>query len=474
MSRSASLFDRIPRALLTPLGGPLAPTYWRVLERLYELEFEREPLYVTRAMALDHAEDVVIAAGPQVLDVVDVADAAAADDDVAAALGVEDERTERVVGARLLRRLERTGWFQYEYRAEIGEVLSFAPAATRILEVLVRVARDEQPVFQGYAHSIATLLQKESFAARPGVVLIEARRHTLDLVRELKILDRNIHGFVQRILADVGSASAVLEESFEVYRRAVMGNYHRLKTVDNLFKWRAGILLRLDDIERDSLSLASAARWMAEELQLDDVAAAARVAADLALLRAEFEKLPVLIDSIDTRNARFSGSTLRKLMYLLRHDRRIEGQLQLLLEKLGADDAPDVDVDVFRCELLGEGFLYAPPKRRARAERQKITRRGRAEVDAVKAQVAPRLLQRRNARPRIEELVALALAGRREAELDALPMNDDDDYVAAIFATAFGLDGASSYVVEPLGRQRVRRGRYTIPRARIVGGRRRR
>ncbi len=469
----AALFERVPGGFFAPLAGPSHALYWRLLEQLYVLEFEREPLYVSRAAATDYAALIAAAAGALVVDVdVDSDSLLSKNANDEANDGDDDGRPERALGLRMLRRLERAGWFVWEYRAGVGEVLAFSPPAARVLEALVRVARDEQPIFQGYAHSIATLLQRESFAARPGVVLVEARRHTLELVRELKILDRNIALFVQRILNDASDAAAVLDQSFEAYRKAVMGNYHRLKTVDNLFKWRAGVLLRLDEIERETLLLESAARWMKEELHLDDDAARLRVRDDLALLRAEFEKLPALIDSIDLRNARFSGSALRKLQYLLRHNRRIEGQLQLAIEHVGDDDAPAIDVDVYRCELLGDGFFYQPPKRREQATAQRVVRASDADKAAVRARVAATIVDVRSSRPRIEALVKHALHGRPEGELAELPLDDDQGYVDVIFAAAFGLDGRSPYRLEPRGQERVRKGRYAIPRARIIGRRR--
>ena len=121
----------------------------------------------------------------------------------------------------------------FQYRAGVGEIMSFHAYAARILQSLLAVARDEQPVFQGLVHSIATLLESTAFAQRPGVSLSEARRHTLELSRELKILERNIHLFVQRVLDDASTAAEVLEEGFDRYEHAVMANYHRLKTVDN-------------------------------------------------------------------------------------------------------------------------------------------------------------------------------------------------------------------------------------------------
>jgi hypothetical protein len=47
---------------------------------------------------------------------------------------------------------------------------------------LLKIARDKQPVFQGYVHSIAALLDARTFRQRPGVSLSEAKRHTANLV----------------------------------------------------------------------------------------------------------------------------------------------------------------------------------------------------------------------------------------------------------------------------------------------------
>jgi hypothetical protein len=126
-------------------------------------------------------------------------------------------------------RLERSGWIHFQYRAGQGEIMSFYPYAARILEALVRVARDEQPVFQGYVHAIAALLDPKAFAQWPGVSLAEAKRHTLEMLRELKILERNIHLLTQRLLDRADTAAGVLAEGIDRYEHAVMANYHRLK-----------------------------------------------------------------------------------------------------------------------------------------------------------------------------------------------------------------------------------------------------
>lgn len=105
------------------------------------------------------------------------------------------------------------------------------------------------------------MLEAKAFAQKPGVSLSEAKRHTLELLRELKILERNIHLLTQSVLDEAATASAVLEEGFDRYEHAVMANYHRLKTVDNVYRQRSAILERLDAIERDGTALQAAAEW---------------------------------------------------------------------------------------------------------------------------------------------------------------------------------------------------------------------
>lgn len=293
-------------------------------------------------------------------------------------------------------------------------------------------------------------------------------------MRELKILERNIYTFTQRLLDRVATAAAVLEEGLDRYRSAVLANYHRLKTIDNLYKWRGEIVHRLDALERDELTLAGATRWYADQDGVDAGEAARRVADDLRLLRAEFEALPALIDDIDERNARFSGVALRKLMYLLRHDRRMEGQLQLVVDRLARDEAPELELDVYACELLADGFLYTAPKKRPRPEPQPLRRRPRPDPASLAREVVARL-RRPYSRGRVEAFVEHLLGGRAQAAFAEAPLGTDEDYVRAIYMLAHGLDGRSRYRFEkvrgPSGAEpeaRVRRGPYRVPAGMLV------
>jgi len=466
-----ALFERVPRGLFGPLGDLYAELYWDLLAELYRHEFEREPFVVVRSTALDIADAVIRGSRSwnerrQDLEVLAREDAALSRErqgihgpvrsepsrsPSAPAFDPEaiDEATAiRALARRLVARLEDTGWMHFQYRSGTGEIMSFHPYAARILQTLLDVARDEQPVFQGLVHSIASLLEPKAFAQRPGVSLLEARRHTFELSRELKILERNIHLFIQRMLDDAATAADVLEEGFERYEHAVMANYHRLKTVDNVYRQRSAILQRLDAIERDDGALANASDWYAAQRGISAREGQLAVKGDLALLRSHFDAIPQLVDDIDTRNARFSGVALRKIRYFLRQDRRTEGQLQFIVDALAKDEAPELEFDAFRCELLAGNFLYTPPTARARPAPQRLVEQPTANREQIRQDAAGRV-RRIFARRRVDEFVLTVLDGRRSAPMSEVPVQDDQAYVRLLYLFSYGLDGTSTFRMQP-------------------------
>src|SRR5207302_7214678 len=98
-----------------------------------------------------------------------------------------------------------------------------------------------------------------------------------------KILERNIHLFTQRLLDEANTAAAVLAEGIDRYEHAVLANYHRLKTVDNVYRQRSAILERLRAIEQDEQALQNATDWYAAQSRSSLEEAKSAVAADLHL-----------------------------------------------------------------------------------------------------------------------------------------------------------------------------------------------
>ena len=475
------LFERIPRGLFGPLGDPYAELYWELLSTLYTCEFEREPFTVVRPVAIEIAENAIRSSSLWTEQRADLEELAREEvsleshEDRERGLepeGPDESTLVRALARRLTTRLERSGWIHFQYRSGQGEIMSFHPYAARILETLLRVARDEEPIFQGLVHSIAALLDPKAFAQRPGVSLTEAKRNTLELARELKILERNIHLFTQRLLDQANTAATILAEGIDRYEHAILANYHRLKTIDNVYRQRSAILDRLAAIERDEQALESAAEWYGMQHSMETARARAAVGADLHLLRSHFDAIPDLVSEIDARNARFSGVALRKLRYLLRQDRRTETQLEFIVGALACAEAPELEFDVYRCELLSDNFLYTPPTRRPKTEPQVLAVPAGIDREKVYQDAASRV-QRLFARRRVEEFVRQFLGARSSASLDELPVTDDRDYVRLLYVVGYGMDGSASFHFDP-DTGRLNQGPYGYPAGRLARSRKRR
>jgi hypothetical protein len=161
-------------------------------------------------------------------------------------------------------------------------------------------------------------------------------------------------------------------------------------------------------------------------------------------VRSQFDTVPALVDSIDTRNARFSGVALRRLRYLLHQDRRTEAQLEYLVEALaqGAAAEVDLDFDVFRCELLGRDLLdslYQPPQQRHETGPQLLETAPVTDPTEIRRKMGSKV-ERRFSRKRIEAFVAGLLRERREIAVADLPVTQDDEFVRLMFVAEYGLD----------------------------------
>ncbi|MGH9884519.1 MAG: Wadjet anti-phage system protein JetA family protein, partial [bacterium] len=336
-----------------------APLYWRILSRLYVMTFESDRLRVLKDDAVEVARAAWVehrlasaARGEDIPDVI-------ADDDptsgtpVSVVAASSEYDRDWVTARYLLSRCVRTGWVHLEFQREHNDdAVHFTPTAARTIDVWLREARDEQPPLQGYLLNIKTLLAHQAVTEKPSVAIVTANRVLRDFARELAVLSQDISRSIDRVLQEAATPQAVLHEALDRYGRRVSGNYHRIKTVENVHRVRAELVQRIDEISMDSNVLRAAAKDWAEREQaaIDD--GIAEMVATLGDMRDRLAFLPTLLRDLDDRNARFSGAAFRQLVYLLHQDAQLESKLESALRRLTAGSSDDrthaLSVEVYR------------------------------------------------------------------------------------------------------------------------------
>lgn len=490
--RISPLFQEISPSFFRPLTGRLATVYWAALETLYALDFEGEPFEITRETAIEQVAQLLeqtpeyLADPTALVKAIDegwpsdeASESASVESDASSATATaatdaeETEREARRLARSLLRRLELAGWFDYEYRqTSKGYVLNFRDYAARILHTLTQVAKQDQPIFEGLAQGIKAALSPQEVQEKPGVALYNAQRATKDLVREIKILSRNIHRYCDRVLKQCATPKDLLELQLDIYQKKVVdSSYHRFKTSDNVFKYRSFILAQLDALVEDPYLHAGAVQWVSRNQAVEYEEANSRVDEWAALIRSQLLSIHVLTDDLDRKNARYTAATLSRINYLLHQDHLLEGRLMDLIARV--QDLPESVAwafepafAAFQVQTVDPFSVYVPPRERSPMEVQgvpvsQVPEEGKhAMLRATRGK-----LQEQYSRARVYRLAEELLRDKSFVRAGELPLRNPLDLVGLVFLSYHGRDPRAPFEfrLDEEGRKRARIGAFDVP-----------
>ena len=448
MSAIPTLFEAIPPDLFGPLASPLRELYWEVLVIAYRMDQAAQVDDVAKEALLDRVEEhlrerAVAESGLAQLD-----DAPEGDEP-------SDASRERLLAWRLLRRLQRAGWFDYEYRRDLGFVVRFPDHAARLVDFLESVASGQQPEVRGLAYNVKQVLSDEAKRrSDPGFVLYQARDASRAFFKELKILSANIGRYVERSVRQQ-EVRDLLALHLDEYQRSVVPSFQRFKTRDNVVRFRTDILDRLEDLSVDERFLEGATREIADRQTAAPNEARALAERWLDELRHSFRAVDRLVQEINDRYERYARTTLRKVRYRLFRDETAEAYLAEILRSAGG--APDWDfelwgdlVHAFALRRFDGGSLYTEPTRRPPAEPEPLAAFAVPE-DRRRELVGRALdeLARRVTRGETFDFAAALLDGRDVFPLEELDPADDRELLRLIHLHAYRDDPEAPYLIEP-------------------------
>ncbi|MBP2019090.1 hypothetical protein J2Z79_002507 [Symbiobacterium terraclitae] len=442
------LFAVLPERLFSVLASPARAVYAHVLFLIYDLH--KQELYGTPREAIIDATAAYLEA-----EAITEADLEAED---GAALSPRDR-----AGA-ILRRLQETGWLEIEQRTDYQQYVNLADYAIAILDTLDRLRRGERTEYSGYVLATYVALTADEAEQNPGLAIGKAYEQTTLLVRDLKSLHQNIKRYTEQLLQQK-TPREILAMHFGDYKLEVLDRaYHRLKTTDNVSRFRPRILARIDAWTAEPGWVARAA---AEEVrrgrQPSQEAAEEAIRAQLAFIRNSYEQMDDLLDEIDRRNAQYAKASFEYVRYLLSEGEDTEGRLVNLLQHLGAqlnagtvaaDDPCGLDglFALGAVQTLEATSLFTPRTQRRTHKPQPLVAPAldAAEREAARKRARQRLSAAITYR-RIDEYVQARLGDRREMRAADLGVETVDDFVRLIYIAAYGRSRRVGYRVDLTG-----------------------
>ena len=235
-----------------------------------------------------------------------------------------------------LLRLRRTGWLEEQPGSYEGEAsLAFVPEVTPLLEALEEILNPRVVTYTGKLYKAWQLLGSIGQEKSPYENVLREVDADLDaLNRSLRALNASIGHYIDRLTRN-RTPQEVLELFDQYEEKVVAAAYHRFKTSDNLFNYRAYLEEELDDCEENYLPQLAFDYARVERCAPNEATPAVR--ALIQKQRDALEEMSLLMREIDASHIRYRKRAVQRAQFLLLSDRSSQGSVTALLRRYAED-----------------------------------------------------------------------------------------------------------------------------------------
>lgn len=264
---------------------------------------------------------------------------------------LEAKASLRSLAYYVLRKFEECGWIYIDVNSDYQEILNFTDAGITIIEAIMQInpfyqyrgsfGEDElvdmdafirsynANEYTGYIYTIYSLLTNP-MNTDYAMILNEVYRNTKHLIRSLRKLDSRMKDYISSVV-EASEIRDLINKLMDYKNELFDGGYSKLKTSDNINKYRLPIVTRLEEFEQNEAILYVLTEDYKNRYH-STKEAYKRVYRDLDELIDVFNSLDSIITEIDYKNKRYIDSTIGKIKFLLSEDDNITGKINTILK----------------------------------------------------------------------------------------------------------------------------------------------
>lgn len=347
-----NIFDEVYDDLFRPLTGINKRKYVDILALVWD-KCKRMPMYaIEKSTIFDMVEDYFYGLDEQLE--LDMEEQAEMDGNTSDA---------RIIAGGFIRRLKDTGWIiekegEYDEESRLAVNYKVVPLLKSFQEII-------RPAIITYKGKLFKLYSMFEHIAEHGSpyegVLKEASEDFDNLNQALRMLSASIEDHINNLTQ--GKKPEEVLEFFEKYEeKIVIGSYHRFKTNDNLFYYRASLYESLDKCE-DVLFEELVTDYMDVE-RVDKSEAKVRIKQLITKLRMDIEEMEAIMRTIDDRHIIYRTRAVQRAQFLLLSDGSVKSKINNMLQYYASqintkedlyEDDDTVCYDVF--QVCGQNYI---------------------------------------------------------------------------------------------------------------------
>jgi hypothetical protein len=360
---------------------------------------------------------------------------------------------ERTLANKFLRRLVASGWLSEETLADFTRVINITAWGKPFFESLIRVDEGLKTEYESHVVNVYSSLCGETVKENGHFMVLKAREEARALIDSLKVLSQSIKGYYDKLNAETvrSKAASALHEHYDLYAGEVLDKaYKRLKTSDNVSRYRQGIFRQLTDLLHDEQWLDASAGKYVRILQTSRAECRKKLESMLEEIRDDLRSVDPLEDEIDRRNADYSRSSTEIIRAYIEPDSTVAGKLGLIIKAIhdGNDSLREHFAHcIYRVAFLSPSSLSL---RRQRDEADFTGAPSKTDLEAL-ARTEADFFERLKRRLSLKRINAWLdeHGGKNRILVPSELIGDEDSYIRFVYALLYGDSRKSfDYAVE--------------------------
>jgi hypothetical protein len=367
-----------------------------------------------------------------------------------------DSRSPRDQANYFLRRLIAYGWLGEEVLEDFSQMVTINSWSKPYFEALHSTSVGTAEEYESHIVAVYSLLTGGAAQENGHYNLMNAHSHVRRLIESLKVLSQNIRTYLQNLYDEDSEVHEILHIHYDLYMHEVVDRaYNRLKTSENLSKYRPLINRAVGDFLKDEQWLGANAERMAVVKRLSNAEARKLMVEMLKEIRDSLRGIDPILEEIDDKNRRYSKISTQKIKTKLYSDATLQGKLRVLLTEVAAGrlDPGRLPLRLSNARFLTPRSLYTRPKKgstaaprlRRPAEDEQALRRRRRELELkITGQLNPK---------KVAEFLRAVQSRRGEGDSGtAIPSTelaaDLDSFIKLIYAAGYAEAGRRDFPFE--------------------------
>lgn len=340
----------------------------------------------------------------------------------------------------VLNRLKQCGWLFEEETHNYEISINFTYYAIPIIKTLNELKRKEELEYMGYIFAIYSMVKNIDTDSLNNI-LEQIVSNMMIVMDKLKTLNANIINYLQALFKhkDEKDLKSIVDSLFIDYKQNVVDDYYqRLKTADNLSKYRPFIISKLNEISLNQDIIRQSAEELVQKRKFTDLTLAQEhIEKQIDYIISSFTNMQEIINEIDIKNSQYIKTAVKKILFIVNQKDDCATKIKYIINYLVKNRKQKKVIEelysLFNVKFINYKSLYTLPERNNRTNEQVIETEKTLSHEEKQTYLNKVLESSHFNKKQIINYVLENLNEKLEIKASLLPINNIQDYLKIIF-----------------------------------------